>query len=377
MSALLAAFDGLAPLLGRAPDVEAHDLVAADRSDRLILAEVEPLLGGADEVVVIGDRYGALTLPILLADPGIRVRLHQDPITSELALARNAEEAGVSLERVSWHGLDAGLAEGARVVIAQLPRGLDALDEIAGVVAGAADPAVRLLAGGRVKHMTPSMNETLAVHFGEVRASRGVGKSRALHASAPIARPSTWPRSRRHEDIGVTLAAHGAAFAGTDLDIGTRFLLAHLPDMPHAEYVIDLGCGTGAIAAAYALARPGSRVTATDRSAAAADSARETMRLNGVADHVKVARDDGLASRADASADLVLLNPPFHSGNAVTEGIAPRLFADAARVLRPGGELWTVWNSHLRYRPALERLVGETRQVDRDRTFTVTASTRR
>ena len=44
------------------------------------------------------------------------------------------------------------------------------------------------------------------------------------------------------------------------------------------------------------------------------------------------------------------------------------------RVLAPGGELWTVWNSHLRYRPDLERLVGPTRQIARDRTFTVTAS---
>ena len=61
----------------------------------------------------------------------------------------------------------------------------------------------------------------------------------------------------------------------------------------------------------------------------------------------------------------------------MTDEIAPRLFADAARVLRPGGELWTVWNGHLRYRPQLERIVGPTRQVGRDRTFTVTASARR
>ena len=71
------------------------------------------------------------------------------------------------------------------------------------------------------------------------------------------------------------------------------------------------------------------------------------------------------------------LNPPFHSGAALTTAIAERLFADAARVLRPGGELWCVWNSPLRYRPALERLVGPTRQVARDPKFTVTVSTRR
>ena len=51
--------------------------------------------------------------------------------------------------------------------------------------------------------------------------------------------------------------------------------------------------------------------------------------------------------------------------------------AEAARVLATGGRLWCVWNSHLRHRPVLEAEVGPTRQVARDRTFTVTVSTRR
>ena len=96
-----------------------------------------------------------------------------------------------------------------------------------------------------------------------------------------------------------------------------------------------------------------------------------------MADRVEVFRDDLLSSRPDASASLIALNPPFHTAGAITEGIAPRMFADAARVLLPRGELWTVWNSALQYRPALERQVGPTRQVARDRKFTVTASTRR
>jgi 16S rRNA (guanine1207-N2)-methyltransferase len=75
--------------------------------------------------------------------------------------------------------------------------------------------------------------------------------------------------------------------------------------------------------------------------------------------------------------DLVVCNPPFHSGATVSEDLAARLFAGAARVLRPGGELWCVYNSHLPHRDALRRIVGPTRQVSRDPAFTVTASTRR
>ena len=115
----------------------------------------------------------------------------------------------------------------------------------------------------------------------------------------------------------------------------------------------------------------------SDQSAVAVASARATVAANDVADRVHVARDDLLGLRADASASFIALNPPFHSGAAVTDQLAPRLFADAARVLRPGGTLWCVWNSALRYRPVLGRVVGPTEQIARDAKFTVTVSTRR
>lgn len=370
----LEAFDRLAPRLRRRPDVEAHDLVAADASDRLILSEAGDL---GDEVVVIGDRYGAITLSLLAAQPDIRIRVHQDAITGERALRLNAEELGLPLDRVAWQDLGPELAEGAATVLMQLPRSLDALDEIAQVVAASAAPGARLVAGGRVKHMTLAMNDVLARHFAEVTASRAASKSRVLHASGPIPTEPSWPRRQEHSDPRITVCAHGAAFAGTSIDIGTRFLLRFLPDMREAASVIDLACGTGVLATMLARERPGIRVVATDQSAAAVASARATAAANAVADRVDVVRDDGLGSQPGASADLILLNPPFHSGAAVTDAIAPRLFADAARVLRPGGELWCVYNSHLGYRPILERLVGPTRQAGRNPKFTVTESVRR
>ncbi|MBO3663943.1 class I SAM-dependent methyltransferase [Microbacterium stercoris] len=366
------AFDGLAARLRRRPDIEAHDLVAADASDRLILAEAGELRG---TVAVIGDRYGALTLSLLASDPDLRVRVHQDALTGERALALNAAELGLPLDRVSWHDLDAALLEDADTALLQLPRSLDALDEIAGLVSGAGG---RLVAGGRIKHMSLGMNDVLSRHFARVDVSRAASKSRVLQGSEPRAGTAgVWPRCERHVDLGLIVCAHGAAFAGTSIDIGTRFLLSFLPDLPAAAVGIDLACGTGVLATMLAKAQPGIRVIASDQSAAAVSSARATAEANGVADRVAVVRDDGLGAQPDASADLILLNPPFHSGAAVTEEIAPRMFADAARVLRPGGELWVVFNSHLGYRPILERAVGKTHQAGRNAKFTVTVSTRR
>lgn len=367
--------------LRRDPDLEAPNLHAVDAADRLILDEAAAALDATPgaSVVVIGDHHGALTIGAVSRHRLSGVRTHQDRLLGERALRANADRLGVG--GFTQLALTPDLVAGARLLLLQLPRSLDALDEIAALVAAHADPDVLVVAGGRVKHMTTAMNDVLRRHFGDVQAHLARQKSRVLVASRPRPadeRPAaTWPRREHHPDLGLTVCAHGGAFAGTSIDIGTRALLRHLDAMPtDVTSALDLGCGTGVLAAALARANDRLTVTATDESAAAVASARATVAANGLDGRVLVERADGADVVPDASVDLVVLNPPFHVGAAVHAGIAHALFAEAARVLRPGGELWAVWNSHLRYRSTLERVVGPTRQVDRDPKFTVTASTR-
>lgn len=320
-------------------------------------------------LAVIGDEYGALTLGAV-AEGASDIRVHQDALTGERALAANARTAG--LEGFASLPLTADLVAGARVVLLRLPRSLDALRDIAALIALHADPEVVVFAGGRVKHMTLAMNDVLREHFERLDVSHARQKSRVLVARRPHDGRDPLPACASHDEM--TVCAFGGAFAGTSIDIGTRLLLEHLPD-PGCD-AIDLACGTGVVAARLALRHPHLRVYACDQSAVAVASARATAAANGVADRVEVARDDMLRSRPRASAGFVALNPPFHVGAAVTEGVAPRMFAEAARALWPGGELWSVWNSALHYRAALERIVGPTRQISRNAKFTVTASTR-
>lgn len=361
--------------LRRWPDVESADLVAVDAADRLLLDEsaASRIAVRADDVVVIGDEYGALTLGTAASSPGI-VRVHQDALTGEQALAANAERLG-GTGRYRPMELIGELVAGARVVLLRLPRSLDALEDAAALVAAHAAPDVVVYAGGRIKHMSTAMNDVLRRFFQTVDVTHARQKSRILIARGPIDGHEPAPRRAVHD--GLTVCAYGGAFAGTGIDIGTRFLLAQLPEhAPGGGPLVDLACGTGVVAAFLALRHPDRAVYASDRSAAAVASARATAAANGVADRIRVVRDDRLSALADASVSFIALNPPFHSGGAVTTDLAAPLFADAARTLRSGGELWTVWNSALRYRAALERLVGPTRQVARNAKFTVTVSTR-
>jgi 16S rRNA (guanine1207-N2)-methyltransferase len=364
--------------LRRAPDVEAPELVAVDATDRLLLDEAAASLAlcGPGEVAVVDDAYGALTLGAVALHGASDVRVFQDLLVGELALVANAERAGLAGSYRSLP-LDA-VAEGARVVLVQAPKALDALREIAERVAAVAAPDVTVLVGGRVKHMTHAMNDVLGASFADVSATLARQKSRVLVARGPKPGPSSFPRRQVHADLGLTVCAHGAAFAGTKIDIGTRTLLGSLDRMaPGATTALDLGCGTGVLAALLARARPSLRVLAADQSAAAVASATATAEANRLGERIGVIRDDAAGSLADGSVDLVVCNPPFHVGAAVVTTAADRLFASAARVLRPGGELWTVYNSALRYKPTLSRLIGPTSVAERTPKFTVTVSTRR
>jgi 16S rRNA (guanine1207-N2)-methyltransferase len=147
--------------------------------------------------------------------------------------------------------------------------------------------------------------------------------------------------------------------------------------MAAAGTAVDLGAGTGVLAAALVRSRPELTVLAVDQSAAAVASAAATAEANGVADRIRVVRDDAGESVPDGCVDLVVCNPPFHVGAAVVTTAADRLFAAAARVLRPGGELWTVYNSALRYKPTLTRLVGPTSVATQTPKFTVAVAIRR
>ncbi|MFI2487742.1 class I SAM-dependent methyltransferase [Promicromonospora kroppenstedtii] len=421
--------------------------VAVDATDRLLLDEARALIQEHPrDVVVIGDRFGALTLGAL-ASGALRVRTHQDAITAEAALEANVrhahrtlraahaqasadvpvrhEPAGMGLTR--HDRLEPSLFAGARTVLLQLPTSLAELTEIAEHVARYADPSVTLLAGGRVKHMTHAMNDVLGASFAQVGASLARQKSRLLIAREPRSGvgPLTYPVTARLTDPeilaaieptgpgtgngapdGLTVVAHGAAFAGATLDHGTRFLLAqahrwpHLPDGPVTPVTgtsdaagapttpapgmdahpvaVDLGSGTGILATVLGLRYPNAHVLASDRSAAACASTRATLAANGVR-AAGVVRDDAgaLLPIPDGSADLVLLNPPFHDRAALSTDAAHRMFATAGRVLRDGGELWTVFNTPLHYRRALERAVGPTEHVAQDPRFTVTRSVRK
>lgn len=383
----------------------------ADQTDRVVLRTAQETSGSPGcpcDVIVIDDATGALTaasLDALAEHDDARVHSWTASCARACELADRFSEQLSTGRLVLPDGTDPlpldefAAAADAHLALARLPKSLAGLEDRARRIAAAARSTGRddleLIAGGRVKHMTRSQNEVLAQVFTEVSGSRGLGKSRALiatgpHADAAPSEPSTSMVvvPVRGEPRELPLRGIGGVFGGASADAGSLLLLEALDRALVADeeglgdgagrIVVDLGSGNGLLTAHLALALPAARIIASDDDADAVHSTRATIQALAPSDasRIQVTWDDALSQMPDRSADLLVLNPPFHDGTAVDATLVHDLLDASARVLVPDGQLWMVHNSHLRYRAEMERRVGPVTQRARDRRFTVLSARR-
>ena len=99
------------------------------------------------------------------------------------------------------------------------------------------------------------------------------------------------------------------------------------------------------------------------------DSARATAEANGLAAQLTVLQDDAMASLPDASADLILLNPPFHTGQATDVDLGRAFLKTAITSLKRGGKLFLVANRQLPYEAVLEAAGLAWRKTAEDKSY--------
>ena len=125
---------------------------------------------------------------------------------------------------------------------------------------------------------------------------------------------------------GLVLVNHANVFSREKLDIGTRFLLDHLPAVEGPAHVVDLGCGNGVVGLAIAATAPEAHVTFVDESFMAVASAAATCAATPGED--RAAPPPRLALRptpAPPPPAASPLRPPLSLAAAVSRGASASL----------------------------------------------------
>ncbi|MEU8521006.1 methyltransferase [Streptomyces sp. NBC_01216] len=366
--------------LTRFPADPRDTLRAWDASDAYLLEHLAE--SGADlsgTVAVLGDRWGALTTALAARHPAGLVQI-SDSYLGRRATEENLDRSGAKPDAVRLLTTQDPPPARVDVLLVRVPKSLALLEDQLHRLAPAVHRDTVILGTGMVKEIHTSTLRLFESVLGPTRTSLAVRKARLIHCTpypAPERGVNPWPhRYALPADAGTvagrTVTNHAGVFCADRLDIGTRVLLRHLPRGLGRARVVDLGCGNGVVGLAVALAEPDADLVFTDESYQAVASAKENFRT-----HAEPGRSaafvtgDGLADLPTESADLVLNNPPFHSHQATTDRTARRMFTDARRVLRPGGELWVVGNRHLGYHVSLRRIFGRCELVASDPKFVV------
>ncbi|MFF4379645.1 methyltransferase [Kitasatospora sp. NPDC001547] len=379
--------------LTRFPVDPRERLRAWDAADEYLLrhlaGEADSAAGAATElagrtVVVLGDRWGALTTALA----GHRPLQITDSHLGRRATLANLARAGAAVDESRLLTTRDAVPERIDVLLVRVPKSLALLEDQLHRLAPAVHEGTVVIGTGMVTEIHTSTLQLFERILGPTRTSLAVRKARLIFCTPDRTLdpgPSPWPhRYALPPDIGPasgrTVVNHAGTFCAERLDIGTRFLLAHLPVPAPGARVVDLGCGNGVVGTAAALAGPGAELVFVDESHQAVASAEETFRLNlGPDAPAEFLAADALAPDvvAAGSVDLVLNNPPFHSHQATTDATAWRMFTGARRALRPGGELWVVGNRHLGYHVKLRRLFGNCQLVAGNPKFVVLRAVKR
>lgn len=216
--------------------------------------------------------------------------------------------------------------EGARALIAQ------AADEVA--------PGGLIVVDGQ---KTGGIDTALKDLRGRVDLSESLSKAHGKLASFP-AGPGLedWRAAMRGIDGGFQTLP--GIFSADGPDPGSALLAGTLPKDLGGK-IADLGAGWGFLAREI-LSRP--KVKRLDLVEAEAD-ALTCAEANILDNRARFHWADATSWRPESLLDVVVMNPPFHSGREADPALGAAFIQAARRMLAPNGSLWLVANRHLPY----------------------------
>jgi len=247
---------------------------------------------------------------------------------------------------------------------------------------GLAEAWRRIAAGGRL--LLVGGNE-LGIKSAVKRLSDELDQPAEIIANRARARVACWRREGSGAPVQTVvnpievvteedrfhLRSAPGVFSADGVDPGTQLLLGHLDSLPHPERIFDPGCGLGVLGLAALRRWPEATAVLADVDHRAVECATTNTADLGLADRCEVAWWDATRdSPPTHRCDLVLVNPPFHSGVPVDLQPARAIFSAIDAVLAPGGRALVVANRTLPWERDLSE-IGNLRQLEDSRGYKI------
>jgi len=153
-------------------------------------------------------------------------------------------------------------------------------------------------------------------------------------------------------------------FSADAVDTGSALLLKQLDEIDTPKKIYDPGCGLGVLGLTALRRWPDATAVLADVDRRAVDCAQRNADMLDLTDRCRVIWWDAVSEPSPINdCDLVLLNPPFHSGVPVDLQPARAIFATIDAALARGGRALIVANRTLPWEHDLRR-IGTLRQID-------------
>lgn len=361
----------------------AANLRAWDAADELLLKYLadNKLPEKPGRLLIINDSFGALACSLAAYQPCS----WNDSSVSLKAAARNYVANDLRSRQTNTLETLASTSDfvgNADLVLIKIPKTLALLEHQLIALQGHISDETIIIGASMVKYLEKSYLQLFEKIIGETSVSLAAKKARLVFSAVDVGKKpynSPYPIKVDIDELGISTINYANVFSRGKLDIGSRFFIDQLENLPTAHSIIDLGCGNGVLGIVAKRFFPDAKITFIDESYMAIASAKASFEnfIGGAitAEHnCDFVVSDSLDQVDSEKVELVLCNPPFHQNNTVGDEIAWKMFTQSKDILTRGGRIWIVGNRHLNYHIKLKRLFGNCRIVASNKKFVVLES---
>jgi len=359
--------------LNRYPITKDKALRAWDAADEYILLHIEEqeILAPTSKVLIVNDTFGAITVALANHKP----TSINDSFLSQQAITHNLNENNLSDNSVTLQNTFKPLADIYDIVIIKIPKNLAMLEDELYKIRAHCNESTIIIAAAMSKHIHTSTLKLFERIIGTTKTSLAQKKARLVMCefnASLNAGKSPFPSQYTLDVTEEKYTNHANVFSREKLDLGSRFMLQHIPQSNRYKNILDLACGNGVLGITAAQLNPMANAYFVDESYMAVESAKiNAKNLLEDNSNCEFKVTDCLQGIEDNSIDLILNNPPFHQNHVVGDFIAWQMFNEAKQKLTKDGELIIVGNRHLGYHIKLKKLFGRCEMLASNKKFVI------